>query len=247
MVLRLDQIEKGLVRVVVLGDVRVRDVDLGEDLLVHQFFVGEAAPDVVLQIVQRHVLCLELTIELLLGERRLDLGELGVDLLVGGDEVELGGALLLDVVVDEIAQDLQVSDLGLYRRRLLRAVPEIGAVIALQRGLVNGMTVDGGNHVRLMRTVAARGRHQTEEPQGRPRLSQRWNGEMGRLEQGRTHSTELLALGLLRDAFGAKRISPARGLHGPAHKVIVSPRRVPLAAWASCVRAPLPGMAMGVR
>ena len=111
MIFGLHHIEERLVRVVVLGDIRVRDVDLGEDLPVHQLFVGEAAADLALEIVERHVLCFELTVELLLGEGSLDLGELGFHLLVRSDEIELGCALLLDVVVDELAEDVQMSDL----------------------------------------------------------------------------------------------------------------------------------------
>jgi len=65
-----------------------------------------------LQVIERHVLRLQLAVELLLSEGSLDFGELGIDLLVGCDEIELGGALLLDFIVDEMAEYLQARDLG---------------------------------------------------------------------------------------------------------------------------------------
>jgi len=50
-----------------------------------------------------------------------------------------------------------MSDLSLHLRRLLRAVAEIRAVVTLQSGLGDGMSVDGGDYVRLVRAVAASG------------------------------------------------------------------------------------------
>ena len=43
-------------------------------------------------------------VELLLGEGRLDLGQLGVDFLVGREQAEFLGALHQDLVVDQVAQ-----------------------------------------------------------------------------------------------------------------------------------------------
>ncbi len=69
MVLRLDEIELGLVRGVVAGDFGVGDVDLGLDLLVDQLVLGERAADVALEVVEGDVALLELIVELFLRVR----------------------------------------------------------------------------------------------------------------------------------------------------------------------------------
>jgi hypothetical protein len=129
---------------------------------------GKAPADLSLQVIQRHVFRFELAVELFLGEGRLDLGDLGVHFFVGGDQVELGSTLLLDVIVDQIAQDFEVSDLRLHLGGLLRAVAEVAVVIPFERSPVNGMAVDGGNDVRLVGTVAASDDNQGQKAEGEP-------------------------------------------------------------------------------
>ena len=55
MILRLDQVELGLVGVVVVGDLGVGDVDLRLDLLVQQLGLGQPAADLALQVVEGQV------------------------------------------------------------------------------------------------------------------------------------------------------------------------------------------------
>ncbi len=55
-------------------------------------------------------------IELFLRVARLYLGELGVHIFVGGGEVELGGALLQDLVIDHLMKNVQPRYVGLLRR-----------------------------------------------------------------------------------------------------------------------------------
>ena len=177
---------------------------------VHQLFVGEAAPDLALEIVERHVLRFELTVELLLGEGRLDLGELGFYLFVRGDEVELGSALLLDVVVDELAKDVQMSDLGLHLRGLLRTVAEIAAVIAFQRGPVNGMAVDCRRPRRAGEGGCSRRPRQASEAEPEGGVTN-WGG----WSRCRIQSAELRALGLLREARRGNTSHRPGGAPGP--------------------------------
>ena len=93
------RLNSALWAVIVGGDFGVGDVDSGLDLLVDELVLGEGAANVALEIVEGHVALLELVVELLLRVGRLELGDLGVDVFIGGGKVELGGALLQDLVL----------------------------------------------------------------------------------------------------------------------------------------------------
>ena len=81
-------------------------------LLISLVWVNCAA-NVALQVVQRHVALLEQVVELILGIGRLDLGELRVHVFVAGGQVQLGGALLQNLVLDHLVQNIQPPNVGL--------------------------------------------------------------------------------------------------------------------------------------
>ncbi len=157
MIVRLDEIEVGLVGVVVVGHIRVGDGDAGVDLLVEQLFLGEAAANVALQLVEGEVRGLELGLELLLGVGSLHLGELGLDLGVGCGQALLGGALLDDGFEDKRMDDVEPQRVSLIRRRrlLLRVAGQLRRVGFVHVGLEDGVTVDGGDDALLRAFVAA--------------------------------------------------------------------------------------------
>ena len=72
--------------------------------------------------------------KLILRVGSLHLGQLGVHVFVAGGQVQLGGALLQNLVLDHLVQDVQPPDVGLLRRRFLRVVSQAALVIALQIG-----------------------------------------------------------------------------------------------------------------
>ena len=68
MILRLDHVELGLVRVVIVADIAVCDVDLRFDFLVDQFGFRESDfRESEFQVIQGHVVLLELVVEPFLG------------------------------------------------------------------------------------------------------------------------------------------------------------------------------------
>src|SRR5205807_6588785 len=83
-ILRLNQVELSSVLVVVVGNVLVGNVDLGSDLLVQDFFAGQAAAQILFEIFQGDLLVFQSLVKLLLRVGRLDLGELALDFLIRG-------------------------------------------------------------------------------------------------------------------------------------------------------------------
>ena len=66
------------------------------------------------------VALLELLVEFFLSERGLHLGQLGIDVFVAGGEIELGCALLQDLVIDHLMQNVEADDVCLLVAGLLR-------------------------------------------------------------------------------------------------------------------------------
>ena len=152
-VLGLDQVELRLVRRIVGVDLRVGDVDLRLDLLVQQLGLGQRAAQFALQVVEGEVARLELLVELLLRVGRLHLRQLGVHVLVAGGQVELGGALPENLVLDHLAQDIEADNVGLLGGGLLGIVAQVGLVILLQLRAQNILAIYGRHHVRRGRAV----------------------------------------------------------------------------------------------
>src|SRR5580765_6662564 len=119
MVLRFNQVEFSLVRVVVVGDVLIRDRDFGRYLFVHHLFQRDGAPDVTFEIRQRNLLLLQTLGKLFFGGGRLDLVIFSVNLFVGRQQAEFLGATHHDFVLDELMQNVQSKRRGLFTGRLL--------------------------------------------------------------------------------------------------------------------------------
>ncbi len=156
MVLRLDQVELVLVLVVVVADIGVRYRDLGVDLLVQQLVDGERAAQVALDIVQGVVRCLQLRGELLLGVGRLHLRHFGVDVFGGRGEVHLGGALLDDLLLDQLLHHIEAERVGLLRRGLLAVgLAQLRGVHTVHVGAHDGVAVDRGHHIGVVGAIAS--------------------------------------------------------------------------------------------
>ena len=81
--------------------------------------IVEIPPQLMLHIIDGLVARLQPLLELLLGVRSLHLGELRIHLFVGRRQIHLGGALLHDLLVDQLAQHVQPQRIGLLLRKLL--------------------------------------------------------------------------------------------------------------------------------
>src|SRR5579864_2171035 len=164
MVLGLDQVEFALMRVVVLADILVSDIDFGCDLLVEDFFDGEGATEVAAEVVKGDLFVLEFLIELFLGVRRLDLVHFAIDLLVGGEEAEFLGAMHEDFVVDELAEDAEAKAGGLLAHGnglLLIGSGRLVEVILFDVVAEDFAAVDAGNHISApLLGLAGREEHQ---------------------------------------------------------------------------------------
>ena len=120
-ILRFDQIEFAFVRVVVVGDVLVGDVDFGRDFFVHHLLDGDGAPDVALEIGQGDFLSLSRLSNSSWVNGRLDFVVFAVDFFVGGQQAEFFGATHHDLVFDHLVQNVQAQRGGLLAGgRLLR-------------------------------------------------------------------------------------------------------------------------------
>ena len=151
----LDKVEVSFVGLVVAVDVAVGDIDFGLDLLVEQLVLRQGVTDFALEVVEGDAALLELLVELLLGVRRLHLSELCVDVLVSRSQVELCGALLDDLVINQIAQNTETYNIRLLGARLLGVVAEIGFVIFLHLRAQNLFSIHRGHYVRRRRAMAA--------------------------------------------------------------------------------------------
>ncbi len=146
--MRLDQVEFRLVRLVKVLNLLIGDIDLRLNLFIQELGLGQIPPNVALQVVQRHVALLEQVVELILGVRSFDLGELRVHVFIAGGQVQLGRLLLLNLGEDHLLQDIEPQDVRFLVRRLLGVVTQLDLVIPLQFRARNLLAVDRGHHVR---------------------------------------------------------------------------------------------------
>ena len=145
----------------VTGDIRVRDGDLGVDLLVQQLVCCQRAAKVVFDIIDCAVRSLQSGLKLFLGERGLHFGKLCVDLVVAGREIQLCGALLDDLRIDQLTQNVKTNCVTLILRGdlLPRAIGQLKVVDSVYVGTLDGMTIDCGDHALLRAFGAAGGDH----------------------------------------------------------------------------------------
>jgi hypothetical protein len=104
-ILGFDQVELGLVIVVVIAHVLVGDVDARGNFFVQDFVAGERAAQVALEVVERDFLVLQALVEFFGGVGGLDFVELAIDFFVGGQQTELFGALHQDFGLDQLVQN----------------------------------------------------------------------------------------------------------------------------------------------
>ena len=99
---------------------------------------------------------LQLLVELLLGIRSLHLGQLGLHVLGRRGQIHLGRALGHNLLVDQLAHNVQPQRVGLLGRGLLvRRVAQLRLVHAIHVGAHNRVAVHRGHHVRAVRAVAS--------------------------------------------------------------------------------------------
>ncbi len=91
--LRFHQIEACFVRVVVIGHVLVRDVDIGGDLFIEELGDTQIAAQLGLQIVEGDFAQVKLLLELIGGKRSLNFGYLGIHFAVSSHQAQLFSAL----------------------------------------------------------------------------------------------------------------------------------------------------------
>ncbi len=146
-VLRLDEVEFRFVRVVVAGDIGVGNVDLRRDFLVRYLFDGDGAAQIALEVVERDLALLHALVELFLSVRRLDLVELLLHFLVGGEQTELFGALHEHLVVDELLEDVEAQAGCLFFGGLLRRAGGLVVEVLFDFRALDLLAVDLGHDV----------------------------------------------------------------------------------------------------
>ena len=111
--------------------------------------------DLAFHLVESQVLVGQNFVELFLRVWRLDLIDPAVDLFVTGGQVELGGALYHDLLIDEVADHVQPDDVRLFLRRLLVRFAQCVLVSRLHIRAQDGLAVHSGHGVRTMTALAA--------------------------------------------------------------------------------------------
>ena len=116
MILRLNQVELRLVRVVVVGDVLVAHVDFRGDFLVDHLFYRQRTAQVALEVGRGKLLFFQSLVELLLRVRRFDLTVLAVHFLIRGQQAKLLSTPHKNFVVDQFMQNIKAERGGLFSR-----------------------------------------------------------------------------------------------------------------------------------
>src|SRR6185437_10605438 len=82
--------------------------------------------------------------------------ELGIHVVIAGREVELGGALLENLVLNHAFENFETPDVGLFLRDILLLIGlEIGLVDFLEIGAHDVFAIDGGDDVGAGSAMAA--------------------------------------------------------------------------------------------
>ncbi len=116
---------------------------------------GDGAADVALEIFERDLFLLQPLIELLLRVRRLDLVELAVHFFFRGQQAELFRAAHHHFVIDQLAQNVEAENRGLFPGgRLLRAGHLI-VVVLVDVGTEDLAAIHRGHHVAADLRLAA--------------------------------------------------------------------------------------------
>ena len=137
------------------GDFAVGDIHPRLDLFVDQLVFGKRAANVALEVIQTHLALLKLFVEFFLRVGRFEFSDLGVDVLVACGEVELGGALLQNLLCDHLVEDGEAADVGFLGRGLLGSASEADLVVAVHLRAHEVLAIDGGNDIGGGRTMAS--------------------------------------------------------------------------------------------
>ena len=150
--------------VVIVGDVLVRDVNLGSDFLVKNLIDRERAADVSLEVLQTDLLVFQSGFELFTGIGRLVFVQLAVNLVVGSQQPEFLGAVHDDFVFNQLAQNVQPQAGSLLAGRLLVGACSLVLVVLLNIRAVDFLTINGsGDIVAHALAVAAECSHNNSE------------------------------------------------------------------------------------
>ncbi len=146
-VLGFDQVELGLVFVVIIAHVLVGDIDARGDFLVQHLVAGEGAAQVALEVVERDFLVLQALVEFLGGVGGLDFVELAIHFFVGGQQTELFGALHQDFSFNQLVEDAEAKAHRLLAGRLLIGAGRLVGVILIDFRAIDLVSVDRSHHV----------------------------------------------------------------------------------------------------
>ncbi len=147
MILRFDQVELGLVIVVVAGNILVGDVDARGDFLVQHLVASERAPQVALEVIERYFLVLQALVKFFGGVGRLDFVELAVHFFVGRQQPELFRALHEDFRLDQLIQNAQPKAHRLLAGGLLIGARRLVGVILVDFAAINLPPIDRSHDV----------------------------------------------------------------------------------------------------
>lgn len=143
----LGEVVVGLVLFEVLLDLGLGHRDLGGDLLVVELLDGGSLAQSLFELLLGDPLLLEELLKLLLGVVLLEVGEPGADLGIAGGQTVGGGHLHEDLIVDELAQDVELEGGSLLGRRRPGTLPELSVEALVDRGHLDLGFIDDGRGV----------------------------------------------------------------------------------------------------
>ena len=154
MILRLDQVELTFVRVVIVGDVLIGNIDLRNDFFVQDLVDRDRSPDVPLEVGRSNFLILQSLVEFFLRERSLVIVELLVDFIVGREQPQLLGTPHQDLVFDHLVQNVQAKCRCLLANRRLLRRRNLVVVVLVDLGAKNLPSVHSGHHIATLFGIA---------------------------------------------------------------------------------------------
>src|SRR5258708_8195010 len=119
-ILRLNDVELGLVLVVIVLNVGIGNGDLGGNLFVKQFVDDQVPANPQLIVVLGHSFFFQPLGKVIFGGRNLDLIHAAFNFFIGGHDAELLGFLQVEVEGNDLMQELQAHRLFLFCGQLLR-------------------------------------------------------------------------------------------------------------------------------
>ena len=146
-VIALGQIEAFPVLLVEVLDFSIGDRDFRRDLFVHELVDRDALPELIPDVINRHLLLFEQIFKLLFGVLAFELVEFDVDFGVRRAQGGSRGLLEQDLIVDHLIQNLEFQILGFFGGWWLFSAVQPVLKLLFQLGRRNVLVVDASDDI----------------------------------------------------------------------------------------------------